>query len=162
MALYDFRPNNIAPFQFQPTLDGRPHIVTVPWNFSAQRFYVHCYTVEGVLRFAVPLIGSPTGTRIESLEWLDGTVTATTNLPHGYAFASTIYVRVSGCAPEPFNGRVMALVTGPSTFTYPLAANPGLATGLGAVNYNINMAGGYTKESVLLYRVANRQFETIP
>lgn len=161
MALYDFQPNNIAPFQFQPTLDGRPCIVTVPWNISAQRFYVHCFTTEGVLRFAVPLIGSPTGVRIESIEWANGTVTATTNLPHGYAFGSTIDVRVSGCLPEAYNGRVMAHVTGVDTFTYPLAANPGLSTGLGAVNYNINMAGGYF-DSVLLYRTANRQFETIP
>lgn len=161
MALFDFTPNTLAPFQFQPTLDGRTYICFVTWNFAAQRWYVDLYDTEGAVIFSIALIGSPTGVPIQALSWEHGRVTATTLIPHGYKFASTIELTVSGCQPAGYDGKVMALITGPSTFTYPLTADPGPETSLGVVNYNINMAGGYF-DSVLLYRTANRQFETIP
>lgn len=162
MALFNFIPNNTSPFQFQPILDGQPYICFVKWNLSGQRWYLECRTVQGALVFNLPVIGSPTGVIIQGITWANGRATVTTNIPHGYKFASTVEITISGCAPVAYNGRVKALITDVDTFTFPLADNPGLATDLGIASYNINIGGGYFTDSVILYRTANRQFETIP
>jgi len=39
----DFVPNNVAPFSFQPTLDGQVYTVRVTWNVFGQRWYVNLY-----------------------------------------------------------------------------------------------------------------------
>lgn len=54
-----FVPSLLAPFQFQPTLDGQVYTVIVTWNLAGQRYYVNVYTLQGVLIASLPLIGSP-------------------------------------------------------------------------------------------------------
>lgn len=49
----------LAPFQFQPTLDNAVYTVTVTWNVFGSRYYVNIKTVQGALVYTMPLIGSP-------------------------------------------------------------------------------------------------------
>jgi len=46
-------------FQFSATLDGVTYTLIVTWNLFGQRYYLTCYTLQGVVVFNVPLIGSP-------------------------------------------------------------------------------------------------------
>ncbi len=61
-----------------------------------------------------------------------GTATATTAAPHGFTLGDTLEVTIAGSiasvTPGGFNGTFLATVTGASTFTYPLAADPGTET----------------------------------
>lgn len=61
---------------------------------------------------------------ITSLTWLAGVVTATTAAPHGIANADVVPLTIGGAAPVAYNGSYEATITGASSFTYPLAANP--------------------------------------
>lgn len=54
-----FTPSAVAPFQFQPTLDGAVYTVIVTWNLYARRFYINVYDLQSNLIFTLPLIGSP-------------------------------------------------------------------------------------------------------
>jgi hypothetical protein len=65
---------------------------------------------------------------ITSLAWATGVVTVTTSSPHGYTTGLTIPMVIAGADPDGFNGTFDATITGASTFTYPLASDPGSET----------------------------------
>lgn len=65
---------------------------------------------------------------ITSLAWAAGTVTVTTTAPHGITNGVSFPVVIAGATPAGYNGTFTATVTGASTFTYPLVADPGLET----------------------------------
>lgn len=161
MAVFDFAPSTLAPFQFAPTLDGQIYTAIVTWNLFAQRWYLNLYTLGGALIVSTALIGSNVGVTLSAIAWDLGAVTATTSAPHRYPIGATLNLAISGVAPAGYNGSVSALVTGPRTFTYPLAAFPGLAAVLGAVAYDINLVGAYFASSVA-FRQASQQFEVSP
>lgn len=73
------------------------------------------------------------GKAITSSVWSGGVVTVTTTAPHGYPNAETIGLTIAGMTPAAYNGTFQATITGASTFTYPLASNPGTATVFGIV-----------------------------
>ena len=168
----DFVPSQSAPFQFQPTLDGQVYTGIVTWNLFGQRYYLNLYTLGGVLVFNQALVGSTVGVALASLTWGAstgaGTVTATTEEPHGYTVGQTVDLTVSGATPSGYNGLFECLITGASTFTYQLTADPGAATVNGNVNYDIDLCAGYDNvagtpfASTLVYREANMQFEVSP
>lgn len=62
--------------------------------------------------------------------WATGTVTVT-RTAHGYTSGDRI--RHRGFAPAGYNGDYTITVTGPNTYTYALATNPGAATTLGQI-----------------------------
>lgn len=72
------------------------------------------------------------GKALASITWLSGVATATTVAPHGWTTGDTTAVVVAGVVgattANGYNGTVQATITGASTFTYPVATNPGLAT----------------------------------
>lgn len=65
---------------------------------------------------------------LTSLTWSGNVVTATTTAPHGYTQGETIALTIAGAAPAGYNGTFQCLITGASTFTYPLLTNPGSET----------------------------------
>lgn len=65
---------------------------------------------------------------ITSLAWSGSVVTATTTSPHGYTDADTLNLTIAGAAPSGYDGTFLCTITGASTFTYPLASNPGMET----------------------------------
>lgn len=75
---------------------------------------------------------------LTSLVWSGGTVTATTAVPHGFTVSDTLPLTIAGETPSGYNGTFTCTITGASTFTYPLASNPGSQT----------VAGVYTPEDV--------------
>lgn len=160
-AYFAFQPSAIANFQFQPTLDGQQYNVVVTWGLFGQRYYANCYALDGTPIFTVPLVGSPVGLDLESLTWSGGVVTAETTIPHGYDVGASINLTIDGCNPTALNGTYPSVIESPTTFTYPLAADPGATTTPGIVEYNIDLAAGYF-DSTLVYREANGQFEVSP
>lgn len=70
---------------------------------------------------------------VTSAVWASGTVTVTTTAPHGLPDGETIPLTVAGFAPVGYNGLVQGTVTGASTVTYPLVANPGAVTTVGTI-----------------------------
>lgn len=68
---------------------------------------------------------APTPKALTSLAWAGGTVTATTAAPHNLTITDHIEMVIAGAVPAPYDGTFLATITGASTFTYPLAGNPG-------------------------------------
>ena len=157
-----FVPPPTEAFRFTPTLDGQTYSVTVTWSLFGRRWYINVYNLNGRLIVSKALIGSDLGAVIESLDWVNGAVILTTEVPHGYNYLDTVNITVSGCLPETYNGRVQALVTGDRTLRYPLAVRPGGATQFGVVTYDINLIEGYFSTSSLVYRSQSNQFEVTP
>lgn len=167
-TFFQFKPSNVAPFSFQPTLNGSVYNATVPWLLFGRRYYLNLASLNGTVLWFGAIVGSPSGIAIQSLSWADGIVTATLVTPHGYRIASTIALTIVGCTPDAYNGQVEAMATGPNTLVWPLAADPGIATVFGAANYNINLIGGVPNEngdfftSTLVFRQNSQQFEVSP
>ena len=153
----------MAPFQFQPTLDGEVYNAAVVWLFGmAQRWYLQLYSLSGNLVFLQALIGSPSGFNIEAMSWSNGAVTITTAGFHDYLPLSTIDLTVAGAAPSVFNGVQRMFVVDRQTLTFMLSADPGSPTVLGRVSYDINMGESYFEDSTLVYRESTQQFEVTP
>jgi hypothetical protein len=92
--------------------------------------------------------------QISSITWNSGTVSVTTAQPHGIpvgTFTGNIY----GCTPADYNGTFSITRTGETTFTYPLAANPGAVTVLGYTDYDTLGAGTYTGNGVVTPNLRN-------
>jgi hypothetical protein len=68
---------------------------------------------------------------ITSITWLSSVATATTAAPHGYTLSDTIELTIAGSTPTGYNGTFLCTITGTSTFTYPLASNPGSSSSSG-------------------------------
>jgi hypothetical protein len=168
MAIFPFQPFPTSPFQFSPVLDGQTYNATVPSLLFGNRYYLNLIASDGTPILFTALIGSPTGIQLASLSWANGIVSATTQTPHGYRIASTVELTLVGSTPDGYNGLFPCLITGPSTFSYLLADDPGPATVFGTANYNINLIGGVAKEdgtffaSTLVFRQAASQFEVSP
>lgn len=157
-----FTPSSTALFQFQPTLDGQAYTAITTTNLFGQRYYINLYATDGTWIFTQPLIGSPSAIALEAVSWANGSAIATTSLPHGYAIGSAINLTISGCAPDAYNGRVQALVIDAVTLSWPLPAPQMVASQLGGVSYDIDMAAGYFQTSTLVFRDGSQQFEVTP
>lgn len=57
-----------------------------------------------------------------------GTVTVTTTAAHGFTISDSLWLTIAGVTATGYNGSYLCTITGTSTFTYLLAANPGTAT----------------------------------
>jgi hypothetical protein len=77
-----------------------------------------------------PLLPAPLA--LTALVWQNEVVTATTEAPHGIAVGQVVRLLIGNAAPDAYNGTFDCTSTGASTFTYPLAANPGAMTAPGA------------------------------
>ena len=148
------------PFQFDLTLDGQPYTATVTWSLFGRRLYINLFAASGERIFTLPLIGSPPRIVLQSISWDSGWVTAVTAVGHGYQVLDLVPLVVRDCAPDAYNGDVRALVKDVNTLTWQLAANPGEATRLGTIGFDLDIAAGYFSDaSALVYRDASKQFE---
>lgn len=164
MTAYPFIPSVTAPFQFQPTLDGTQYVATVRWNIASQRWYLFVDQVSGANVLTLGMTGSPIGVAVSSADFDEAAlvVDLITAFPHGYAIGATINLSVRGMAPDGWNGSFQCFITGPNGISYSLATNPGAATMLGAVTYDINLAAGYFQDSSLVWRPGAAQIEVTP
>lgn len=161
-TFYNFIPPRVAAFEFQPVLDGAVYTGIVKWNLFGQRNYMDLFGQDGGRIFTLPLIASRSGIALKSLAWSNGRVLAQVAAPHGYKVTDTIQLAVKECLPAAYNGTVEALITGADIFQWPLASNPGTATGLGHVDYNINLVGGYFSQSSMVFNEDSQRIEVTP
>jgi hypothetical protein len=75
---------------------------------------------------------------LTSITWTGSVATATATSPHGFTIADTVELTIAGAVAAGYNGTFPCTITGASTFTYPLASNPGSET----------VPGTYTVEDV--------------
>lgn len=162
MIIYPFTPSNQGPFQFQPILDGTSYGAVITWGLFPQGWYITLTDGGGNRIFTQPVVGSPSGVSLQGLSYLYGTVTAQTEEPHGFDIGSTMDLTLSGCVPVGYNGLQRVYITGGSSFTFDLDADPGMISTLGSVQYNIDLAWGYFQTSTLVFREASNQFEVTP
>jgi hypothetical protein len=156
---FPFQPTPAGAVQFGPVFDGNPYAAIVTWNLFGARWYLSLYAGNGVRVFTLPVVESPAGAILQALSWSLGRVSAVTAAPHGYAVGATVQLNVAGCLPDAYNGEVTTFITGPTTFTYPLGADPGQATQFGSASFDVNLAEGYFASS-LVFR--NGQFAVSP
>lgn len=157
-----FVPSLVSAPAFDVTLDGAAYNITVTWSLFGQRYYVNCLSVYGELVFSLPLIGSRTGLHIQNAEWANGTVTITTDTPHGHVVGSIVNATITGMSPDTYNGTRQCMVINRTQITFPLASYPGAVAVLGKLEYNVNLAAGYFNTSTLVYRTQNQTFEVTP
>ena len=91
-----------------------------------------------------------------------GLVTATTAARHNLPLGQRVNLAISGEVPAGYNGNYLCAVTGPSTFTYPLVADPGIETTPGTYSPNIDIFAGYFAASTTVFRESAQQFEVNP
>lgn len=161
-TFFDFAPTSVAPFQFQPTLDGTIYSAIVTWNLFGQRYYLNLYDLSGNLVVSLPVIGSPAGIAIEGASWLRGEATLGLADPHGLRIGSTAVLTVSGMTPDAYNGTFEALVVSVNQVTYSLASDPGAPSVLGYAGKNVDLVAGYFSSSTLIYREGANRFEVSP
>lgn len=165
---FPFRPSATSVFSFSPVLDGETYSATVPWLLFGARYYLSLQKLDGTQVWYGAVVGSPTGVQIQSLSWAHGRATAATAVPHGFKPASTVSLAVRGCSPDAFNGAVAALVTGPSSVSWPLATDPGAAMVFGSASRDVNILGGVANglggyfSSTMMFRTASQTFEVNP
>lgn len=168
MTVFPFQPSTAAPFQFQPVLDGRTYSATVLWLLFGARFYLSLAAGDGTQVWFGAIVGSSPGVGLKALSWANGTVSVVTSAPHGYRVATTVPLSILGSAPDAYNGQFDCLITGASSFRYPLAMDPGAATVFGSASYDVNLIGGVGTEvgdfftSSVVFRVPANQFEVSP
>ena len=159
---FAFTPSRTSVPQFSPTLDGSQYLCSCTWNLFAQRYYLNCFDQDGNRIFSQALVETPPALALNTLAWSELTmlVTATTQTPHGFQTGAAVTLTIAGCSPDAYNGAQAATITGPSTFTYPLNADPGSNVVAGSASTLINMAAGYFQTSTLVFR--NSAFEVSP
>lgn len=125
--------NSLAPITTSTTV-GSPTVLAVgTGTYDASFTSGQSVTVSGATN------------AIASLSWSGGTVTVTTPAAHGSS--GTITAVLSGCTPSAYNGTYTFTVTGATTYTYPLAADPGTNTVAGTYTHSAGwntMNGTYT------------------
>ena len=158
-----FQPSPSVLFQFQATLDGDLYNIITTWSLYSKRWYLNIFDLVGNLVVSLPLIGSPTGVKLQGLTWRLGKATATTAVPHGLPIGEIVSLNIDGCTPVVYDGDFDVFITGPQAFEYDLAADPGgSATVLGAASRNLNLVAGYFATSTLVFRQQSQQFEIRP
>jgi hypothetical protein len=73
-----------------------------------------------------PLLSQPAA--ITTIGWAGGTATVIAAAPHGLPVGQTMKVTIAGAVPAAYNGTYEGTAISPTTFTYPLASNPGTET----------------------------------
>jgi len=163
MTPYPFSPTAQAVWTFSLTLDGQQYQGIVTWGLFGKRYYLNLYDLSNTLIVARALVGSPGSIPLQSLTWLAGKATAITVVPHGLKVGKVVTLSIGGNTPDGYNSpAVQCVITSPNSFTYPISANPGAVTALGAVAYNVNLTSGLFVTSSLVYRAPAAQFEVWP
>jgi hypothetical protein len=161
-SYYPVTPSNKAAPTVQVTLDGGLYTLACLWSIYGQRYYVQCASQSGAVIFLLPLVETAPAVPVSSASWLEATglVTFVTATPLPFPIGSVVNLTISGCSPVAYNGLVACSMLNSTTFTYPLASDPGIFSLPGSVSFLLNLAAGYFVTSTLIFR--NGQFEVTP
>ena len=161
-TIYPFVQSTTTLFSFSPVLDGQTYSATIRWGLFGQRHYLQLTAVGGSLIVNLPVIVSPPSVQIASLSWQYGFVYVETSAPHGFLVGATANITLAGNAPSALNGTFPCFIIDESNFFFPLSADPGMVTTLGAAQYVVNMLAGYFDTSVLYFVPSANQFIVTP
>jgi hypothetical protein len=137
--------------------NGYPAVVTTNLN--------HGYATGQIIEFvgatgmtginSIPFLAVVTGQKtftlnvqIASLVWSGGTVTVTTIEPHG--LSGTAIGPIYAALPSAYSGTFTFTITSATTFTYPLATNPGVATATGYTSFSSISSGTYNANTAIV------------
>lgn len=87
---------------------------------------------------------TPAALALTSITWSSaygGQATATATVAHGITVGQAFVTTIAGAVPATYNGKVNAIATGTSTFTYYLATNPGTSPATTPGTYTRNGVG---------------------
>jgi hypothetical protein len=172
-TIIPFLPSNLVAPKFSATFDGIDYNIVITWNVSAQRYYVNIYGLDGSWIITVPMIQTPPARMIQSIIydsfqkamivkmvdpslWPIPLSPAGLNLPPGTIIDYTL----EGFDPPVLNQTWRSLRIDNTTFSFPLASDPGLINIVGSVSRLINMVAGIFTTSTFVYR--NGAFEVVP
>lgn len=154
-TLIPFTPNVLAPFTFQPVLDGQTYNASVPWALWGQRWYLNLTAPSGanVLYEAIRESGDSVG----------GSITTTAGLANAV-------IDPNGQVLKNFS--VTSVNVPDGTFISYMAQNgyirlsqPALVTGIDTsviFDYTVNLVAGYGFTSTLVFRASSQTFEVNP
>jgi hypothetical protein len=167
-----FLPSNLVAPKFIVTLDGIDYQTVVTWNVAAQRYYVNIYGSDGTWIVTVPLIQTPPARGIEAVSYdnLRRVVTVTMVDPSQWPIplssaglsippGTIVDYTLDNFDPPVFNATWRSLHVNDTTFSFPLATDPGEVLIVGSVSRLMNMVGGLFN-STFVYR--NGAFEVTP
>lgn len=155
-TLVDFLPTNIAPFQFQPTLNGTQYQVMIPWNIFTPGYYLSLSDLQGNQILYRALTSS--GPSLQAVfAWSEQVVGVATAVAHNVPVGSLAMVRVSQTNLG-FDGFYNALAVGPTQLTYELDVNP-QAAAQGTLSFPLNLVQGVLDDCFLFYSDTTQQFE---
>jgi hypothetical protein len=162
---FPFSPNILVPYQFSPTIDGQLANAYVVWSLFGKRYYLTLTDLSGVLIVSLPVIGTENAIPLQGLEWADGIMTGTidTSVVQGIYFppGTTIDLVIKGCTPAGYGGKRRCLITNQTQFQYQ-APFIGIPTIYGQVSHDVNIIGGYAKNSAVIFRQGSQTFEVDP
>lgn len=161
MTSYPFQPNASQNFVFNPVLDGVTYVATITWNVFGQRWYLNLVDVSGNLILCTAVASSADPLPLAALSWNEGLVTAQTVQPHNIPVGAQANLLLQGDTPSGFDGLYLVTATGPTSFTYELATDPGSPVQLGSCGGVVDLAAGLF-DSLLLYFDASASFVTVP
>jgi hypothetical protein len=172
-TIIPFLPSNLFTPKFGATFDGNDYNVTITWNISAQRYYVNIYGIDGTWVVTVPLIQTPPARPMASVIYdnlrrmIIAQMTDPTTWPVPLSSAglltspgTIVDYTFENFDPAVLNARWRSLQVDVTTFSFPLANDPGEINILGSVSRYLNMVGGIFQTSTFIYR--NGAFEISP
>ena len=156
-GLFDISNLTGSTFLVTGITNAYPAVVTINLNHGYTTGQIVQITVETGMsnvngnNFVAIVVDEKTfslNVEISTITWSGGTVTVTTASPHGLPSGTTSGT-IYGCTPTAYNGSYTFTRTGASTFTYPLASNPGTATVLGYTPFDSASQGAWTSGGVV-------------
>jgi hypothetical protein len=172
-TIIPFLPSNLKVPTFLATFDGDTYTVRVTWNISAYRYYINIYGADGSWIITVPLITTAPGRQINSVVYDPLQLLLTFQLPDPADWplplspagtntkpGTIVDYTISGFQPNTYNGSFRCLQINPTTFSTPMANDPGPVVVYGVVDRLLNMISSVFQTSTLVYR--NGAFEINP
>ena len=144
-------PSKTSNFQQQIILDNQAYTLSINWNLFGCRYYATITDQTGTLVVCRPLIGSPLGYDLLSIESSNNIAVATINGTHTYRVGTVMTLLLSGCTPDEYNGLYQCNILNESQFSFPLVTTSTAATGLGQVQYFMSMTEGYFQSELVYF-----------
>lgn len=162
MTTYPFTPAIGQNISFNPTLNSNTYTANITWNIFGQRWYLNLYDSNNNLIIATAVVSSDDTHPISSISWTNNLVTVESTTPHFLKLGTLVNLAITGNNPSGYNGMYQCAVSGPSTFTYKLTANPGNVITTGQFGGIADLCAGQLAPSALVYYSNNSQFATLP
>lgn len=155
---YPFTPTTLAPFAFQPLLDGQLYNATVPWNLWGQRWYLSLSSTAGQQIVYTAVVGSLDPVQLP-LTTQAGLYTASVVLPSPPTIIGANWSINSSNVPT---GTTVAAVTPSGVLRL---SEPATVTGTdqsATFSFSFNLVAGFGFTSTLIFLASSQTFQTDP